>query len=65
MVQAFDAPLDAAAIDGEVVLTAPRGAASIALTPQAALVSAERIEAAAHTAIGQEREVQPGDPADA
>ena len=60
MVLAFDTPLDADAVDGEVVLTAPRGAACLSLTPKAALSTAERIEAAARTAMTQERERGPG-----
>jgi len=51
--KAFDTPMDAAAVDGEVVLTAPEGAASVALTPTAALETAERLERAAIAARGQ------------
>lgn len=64
MVMPFDSPLDADAVDGEVVLTAPQGAAAISLTPKAALATAERIEAAALTALIQERDGPPGEPAD-
>ena len=51
--QAFAAPLAADAIDGEVVLTAPGGAASLSLTPDAALKTAEALQTAARSAQSQ------------
>jgi len=47
---AFDTPLDVTVVEGEVVVTAPKGAASIALTPDAAKETAERLDAAADRA---------------
>ena len=43
-------PLAAEAIDGEVVLTAPSGATSVSLTPEAALKTAEALQSAARSA---------------
>lgn len=54
---AYDAPMDVAVVEGEIVLTAPGGAATIALTPKAALQTAERLGVAA----GQARESAAGD----
>ena len=54
---AYDEPMDVSTVEGEIVLTAPGGAASVALTPRAAMQTAERLQAAAATARdgGQER----------
>ncbi len=51
--QAFAAPLAADAIEGEVVLTAPGGAPSLTLTPEAALKTAEAQQSAARSAQAQ------------
>ena len=48
--QAYSKPMCAELIDGEVVLSAPSGAASVCLTPQAALETAERLKRAAELA---------------
>ena len=48
--QAFTKPMQAEAMDGEVVLSAPTGAASVCLTPEAALETAERLKRAAEEA---------------
>ena len=47
---AFDTPLDVDVVEGEVVITAPHGAAAISLTPEAARETAERLDAAAQRA---------------
>ena len=47
---AYSSPLEAEAVEGEVVLVAPEGAASISLTPDAAEKTARRLDAAARTA---------------
>lgn len=47
---AFESPLDVDVVEGEVVIIAPEGAAAIALTPDAARETAERIVAAASRA---------------
>jgi hypothetical protein len=65
-VLAYTTPLEAQAIDGEVVLTAPRGAASISLTPDAALGTAQRLTEAARAARDQgTSEDGAGDPGEA
>lgn len=46
---AYDQPLEIDTHDGEVVIVGP-GATAVALTPQAAAVSAERLAAAAKKA---------------
>jgi len=61
---AYDSPLEAAAVDGEVVLTAPEGAASVSLTPTAALATAARLERAAIAARGQSARQEGGETAD-
>ena len=51
--QANTGPLEAQAVDGEVVLIDPTGAASVSLTPEAAEATARRLEAAAESARRQ------------
>lgn len=48
---AYTTPLDAQAVEGEVVLIAPSG--SVSMTPEAALITAERLQAAARNARSQ------------
>ena len=58
-VSVYAAPLKAQVVEGEVVLIAPR--TSISLTPEAALITAERLQAAARAARGQADEEGPGE----
>ena len=51
---AYTAPLEAQAVEGEVVLTAPLGSAAVSLTPDAAEATARRLQAAAQSARAQE-----------
>jgi len=47
---AYDQPLAVEALDGEVVLTSQSGAVAVALTPDAALETARRLQRAAEQA---------------
>lgn len=48
---AYTEPVVAEPFEGAVIIHAPQGAAAIALTPEAALESAERIMTAAHQVL--------------
>jgi hypothetical protein len=55
--QAFDQPLLVSVLEGEVVITGAQGPTAVALTPEAAAKTAERIAEAARLAQASQAEV--------
>lgn len=55
--RALAQPLQAHAVEGEVVLTSDNAATALSLTPEAALETAERLRQAAEAAQADEGEV--------